>query len=90
MMSIKDGVIGFRIIARPSEGFSYYTPAEFRSDGIPLGDLLKPNQTLYVDIELKRHVDQNVFRLLKRDDIKPIGKEKSDFSGIEPAGKKVP
>ena len=90
MMSITDGVIGFRIIARPSEGFSYYKPAEFRSDGIPLGELLKPNQTLYVDIELKRHVDQNVFRLLKRDDIKPIGKEKSDFSGIEPAGKEVP
>ncbi|MEK7296999.1 MAG: hypothetical protein AAB069_03770, partial [Planctomycetota bacterium] len=90
MMCIKDGVIGFRIIARPSEGFSYYKPAEFRSDGIPLDDLLKPNQTLYVDIELKRHVDQNVFRLLKRDDIKPIGKEKSDFSGIKPAGTEAP
>lgn len=90
MMSIKDGVIGFRIVARPSEGFSYYKPAEFRSGGMPLGDLLKPNQTLYVDIELKRHVDQNVFRLLKRADIQPIGKEKSDFSELDPAGNEVP
>lgn len=64
--------------------------AEFRSNHFPLEELLKPNQTLYVDIELKRYVDQNVFRLLKRDDFKPKGKEDRDFSGIPVSNVNVP
>lgn len=90
MLQVADGVIGFRIIARPSEGFSYYKPAEFRSNHIPLEELLIPNQTLYVDVELKRYVDQNVFRLLRRDDFKPKGKEDMNFSRIPVSNVNVP
>jgi hypothetical protein len=91
MLNIKDKCFGFRIIARPSEGFSHYRKAEFRSDQIGLGKLLMPNQILYVDIELKRYVDKNVFRLLRRKDFDPKkgGKEKMGFKKIEPAGKDV-
>ncbi len=68
MLNIKDGCFGFRIIARPSEGFCHYRKVEFRSEEMKLDRLLIPNQILYVDIELKRYVDENVFRLFRRKD----------------------
>ncbi len=91
MLNIKDGCFGFRIVARPSEGFSHYRKAEFRSDVIGLGKLLIPNQILYVDIELKRYVDKNVFRLFRRKDFDPKkgGKEQMGFKKIRPTGKEV-
>ena len=61
MSSIPDGKIGFRVIARPTEGFVYYSPGEFRSEAISVTDLLKENETIYLDIELKRHVDKHTF-----------------------------
>jgi hypothetical protein len=78
MLKIKDGKLGFRIIARPSEGFSYYTPGEFHSDDIPLEKLIKDNETLLVDIVLKRHVDINTFRL------SPATDPREDFQDEEP------
>ncbi len=68
MMTIKDDCLGFRIVARPKEGFSYYTAGEFRSENITLKNIFKDNQTTLVEIELKRHVDVNVFRLEKLKD----------------------
>ncbi len=68
MMAIKDDCLGFRVVARPSEGFSYYTKGEFRSENISVKGILKDNQTTFVEIELKRHVDINVFRLEKLED----------------------
>ena len=63
MLKIKDKCFGIRVVARPQKGFSYYTAGEFRSEGIPLEKIFIPNQTSLIDIELKRHVDENVFRL---------------------------
>jgi len=59
---VPDGLFGIRVVARPENGFSYYRPAEFRSDGLALAEIVAPNQTTYVDVTLKRHVDKNVFR----------------------------
>lgn len=81
MAKIKDGMIGFRIVARPAEGFSYYTPAEFRSDGIAFQELIRGNETLLLDVILKRHVDRNTFRLA------PATDPRGSFKKVEPAGK---
>ena len=60
---VKDGKIGIRIMARPDEGFSHYAPAEFRLDGLALEALVRPNQTVMVDIELTRRIAENTFVL---------------------------
>jgi hypothetical protein len=62
---IKDKKIGIRIIARPDVGFTRYSPAEFRSEDIKLEEIIKPNQTLMVNIILKRQISKNTFELNK-------------------------
>ena len=83
MSQIKDGKIGFRVVARPKEGFAYYSPGEFHSDKLSVTDLLKPNETLLLDIVLKRHVDVNTFRL------KPCDDPDKDFKHEKPAHQDV-
>lgn len=73
--------VGIRINARPDEGFSYYLPIEFRSNGHSIQEILKPNQTLLIDITLKRMVDNELFRFEKKNEI-----HDSDFSRIVPSG----
>ncbi len=80
MKDIKDGQFGVRILARPDRGFSHYAAAEFRSDGIKAEDILKPNQTVYINIKMHRFVDKNVFRFGKASD-DPI-----DFKKTKPSG----
>ena len=62
MMAVPDDQFGFRIVARPDQGFAYYRPAEFRSNARALDDFVDPNTTLYVDIVLRRLVDQETAR----------------------------
>lgn len=62
MRDIKDGKLGIRVVARPTDGFSYYRAGEFRGDGIAVHDMVVPNQTTYIDIELHRFLDTNIFR----------------------------
>lgn len=54
---------GFKVAARPSTGYSYYTVAEHRGTFTSLRRYFEPNQTLMVEIQLKRHVVEGVFRL---------------------------
>lgn len=63
--NIKDSKLGIRIVARPDEGFSHYTPAEFRMDGMEFESFLKPNQTVMVDVILTRLIAENTFVLEK-------------------------
>jgi hypothetical protein len=58
-----EGRFGFRIAARPSSGYSYYTVAEHRGTLASLRKYFEPNQTLMVEVQLKRHVVEGVFRL---------------------------
>ncbi len=62
MMAVRDDQFGFRITARPDSGFATYQPAEFRSRAKALDDFVDPNTTLYVDIVLRRLVDQETAR----------------------------
>jgi hypothetical protein len=77
---IKKGQFGLRVVARPTKGFSYYTAAEFRPSKQEVQKILMPNQTIYVDIQLHRFVDKNVFRFGPATD-KPV-----NFKGVKPSG----
>lgn len=57
---------GLRVVARPQDGYAYYTIAEHRGTFSELGQFLAPNQTLMVEIELQRHVREGVFRLTQK------------------------
>lgn len=80
MDAIKDGLFGIRVVARPSGGFAGYAAAEFRSDGVSIHDVLTANRTTYVDIHLRRQVDQNVFRF------DPADAPRHSFKAIKPSG----
>jgi len=74
---VQKELTGFRVVARPAQSqerdengnppkdgpLVYYHPVEYRSDGVNLNEVLQPNETLYIEIVLKRRVDKNVFRL---------------------------
>lgn len=80
MRKIPDGKIGFQVIARPQKGFSYYVPGEFWSENIPFVDLIIANQTLLLEIELQRIVDDNTFI------IDPLKQGRKNFKKTKPAG----
>jgi hypothetical protein len=58
-----EGKFGFRIGARPEKGYAHYTVAEHQGTFAALKRYFEPNQTLMIEIELKRHVYEGVFRL---------------------------
>jgi hypothetical protein len=59
------GRFGVRITARPAEGFAYYAVAEHRGTLADLGRYFEPNQTLMVEVELRRRVTEGIFRLTR-------------------------
>ena len=83
MQMIEDGCLGIRILARPDEGFSCYSAAEFRTDGLPLDQILLPNETVLIDVELKRHVDVNSFSLV------PLYDKRKKFKKLKPSGENL-
>jgi len=79
--------LGFRIVARPSIGwpgdaqaqtFAGYYPCEFRMTGAQFKDTVKPNETFFIDVVLKRHVATETFRL------EPLGSDTVDFTRVTP------
>jgi hypothetical protein len=61
------GKLGFRLVARPEgapgQRLAFYEPLDFRSTFAALADVLKPNETLMVELVLRRNVDRTVFRI---------------------------
>jgi hypothetical protein len=57
-----DGHLGLRVIARPEDGLMYYQASDFCPTHGDLLNAIRPNQTLYIDVVLKRLIDKNVFR----------------------------
>jgi hypothetical protein len=61
-----EGRIGFRLVSRPEQddrSLVYYRPIEFKSDEDSISDILRPNETLMIEIKLQRIVDATVFRV---------------------------
>jgi hypothetical protein len=83
MGSIKDGMFGIRIVARPDKGFSYYSIGEFRSEGFAIDKILAPNETTYVDVTMRRQIDKKLFTLVK------ASKKPASFKRTAPSGKTV-
>lgn len=84
MDEIKDSRFGIRVVARPASGFSYYEPAEFRSERIKPSAVFQRNATTYIDIVLQRFVDEEVFRF------DPAARGPRSFKATKPSGRKVP
>lgn len=83
MMAIRDGRFGFRVVARPDEGFACYVPVEFRAEAATIGTFVDPNTTLYLDITLRRHLDRETARL------DPASDGARSFKKTEPGGIEV-
>ncbi|MBT1445383.1 alpha/beta hydrolase [Shewanella sp. JM162201] len=60
MLKLAEQCWGFRIVPRPDKGLCHYRAAEYRACA-SVADELKPNQTLMLDLVLKRRVHANVF-----------------------------
>jgi hypothetical protein len=61
-----EGRIGFQLISRPeedSDSLAFYRPIDFRSDEDAISGILRPNETLMIEIVLERYVDAQVFQI---------------------------
>ena len=76
------GRLGFYIDARPAEEprkpkLVFYRPLEFQGTLSQLNQLLHPNETLMVEIQLERLVDAAVFQIEKSLEPSPISAKPS-------------
>ncbi|WP_418642325.1 esterase/lipase family protein [Vibrio chaetopteri] len=92
----KTNLTGFRVIARPSEGFSFYHAVEYRVESSVVDSFLHPNETLYIEVELRRRVDQGVFFFdeasdpkLRKEGVIFKSETRYDFTHQKPTGKEV-
>lgn len=78
-----DNRLGIRLVARPETGLARYGTVSFEGTAGDIVKALRPNETLMVDVRLRRKVDRRVFTLTDNVD-KP---EKIDRT---PSGKLLP
>lgn len=93
LMKAQETGIGFRFFPRPAEerevdledreNLVYYRAAEYRMTPDMIADVLRPNETVYVDVELKRRVDKQVFRL------DAASEPRVNFGRARPSGEEV-
>jgi hypothetical protein len=85
MSEVDEELWGIQVVVRPGpgEGFSYYAPVEFRSNGLDITSAISPNETTYIEIKLRRDVDKNVFRF------EPATQKPSSFKNTKPSGEAV-
>jgi hypothetical protein len=74
------GTLGFKILARPDEGFVFYLPCEFEATEEMLEKAMHRNSTTLVDIRLQRVVHKNVFCIEEMS-----GNTKPDFKDTKPS-----
>jgi len=84
MLGIQEQIVGFRITARPENGFCYFNAVEFRQPNIKVDSWLAANTTTYIDVELIRQVDKNVFRFSS------AAQKRESFKSTKPAGESIP
>jgi hypothetical protein len=59
------GQLGFRVLPRPDDGFVHYLAAELTASQETLQEFLRPNETLLLDIVLRRVVRTGTFTLVQ-------------------------
>ncbi|GJM21270.1 MAG: phospholipase [Planctomycetota bacterium] len=57
--------LGIELIPRPRSGYTHYHRAVLRSTARALKDIVRPHETVLVDIELRRVVHEGVFELTR-------------------------
>ena len=57
--------LGIKILPRPSNGFVHYLNCEIQASKDLLNEVLRPNCTTMIDIQLRRVVRKNVFRMTR-------------------------
>ncbi len=62
MSDIKGGKVGFRITCAPDTPLVNYKEATFLAP-LDVSGVVKPNQTTFVDVILKRRINRNVFQI---------------------------
>ncbi len=60
---IPDGKLGFRVQSVPDTDLVSYEDFDFRGAYPEVRNILKPNQTTFVDIVMRRRLNKNIFRL---------------------------
>jgi hypothetical protein len=73
--------LGIRLRPRPADGFVHYLPCEIKAEKKILADILHPNATTLVDIQLRRVVHKNVFRVSRMQGDKPNKNFKNTRAG---------
>jgi hypothetical protein len=81
----QDGAFGLQVVARPRDGFTYYHPAVWHStdQGVSVTDVVKPNETAYIDIIMKRRIDRNTMVL------GPSNEPRDSFKETRPSGSEI-
>ncbi len=57
--------LGLRVVPYPQEGFVHYLPAELSATPANLKQFIRPDETVMVDIVLRRIVREGVFRMTR-------------------------
>ena len=68
-----EGRLGFRLVARPQESeesLAFYRTLNFESNLAKLEKILRPNETVMIELQLRRWVDTAVFQLSNERDPK--------------------
>lgn len=60
------GKFGIKVVARPRSGFAYYTVAEYKGTFDDLKNYIEPNQSLMIEVKMRRHVGEGVFQLTEK------------------------
>jgi len=69
--------LGLEVRPRPDEGFVHYQSCRIHASRSILEEIIRPNETTLIDIELRRVVHQNVLKLSK-------GTRKNNFKKRQP------
>ena len=70
--------LGMRITPRPEAGFVHYRSCEITADPKTLKAVIRPNETVLVDVELRRIVHREIFELA------PGDAPRGDFRKVKP------
>jgi hypothetical protein len=81
----QDGAFGLQVVARPRDGLTYYRPAVWHStdQNLRVTDVVKLNQTAYIDIVMKRRIDRSTMVL------GPVNEPRASFKETRPSGSEI-
>ncbi|WP_221031244.1 esterase/lipase family protein [Actomonas aquatica] len=80
---------GVKVVARPTEGYAYYTVAEYQGRFSAVQRHFAPNRTMMIDITVRRHVRTGVYQLSQDINLSGRSRQKDKFAD-QPKGEDLP